>query len=53
MADKKPENAPERWRTLGCETGEKYPFSVVGEGTKGTVPPGPSRCVPRYAHPCG
>ena len=41
MTVKKPENAPERRTTLGRETGEKYPFSVVGEGTKGTVPLAP------------
>ena len=39
MTTKKPENAPERRATLGRETGENYPFSVVGEnGARGTVP---------------
>ena len=42
MTVKKPENTPERRATLGRETGEKYPFSVVGEnGANGTVPLAP------------
>ena len=46
MTTKKPENAQERRATLGRETGEKYPFSVVGEARANeAVPP-----VPRDAY---
>ena len=38
MIIRKNEGTPERRQTLGRETGEKYPFSVVGQGTKGAVP---------------